>query len=200
MSNCASKVRTRQHRHQDTEALKTALDLLGRRFWPVPIYPPGVRLGKRTTKGKEPIGEGWGAERWTEERLREAFRRFPTAGVGVCLGPNRGPHGSWLIDLEGDGPRAAKSRAILLGSEIIPTMGWSSARGSHVLFTCDGERLLQLLAAAGAREGTGIKSGVWKLDALPDLEIRVGGYHADGSAKQVQSVVPPTMQRRWNDV
>jgi hypothetical protein len=181
-------------------ALETALDLLDRGFWPVPIYPPGVRLGKRITKGKEPIGERWGAKRWTEKKLRDTFRRFPTAGVGICLGPGRGPDGSWLIDLEGDGPQAAESLAIFLGGETVHTIGWSSARGSHIVLTCDGERLLQLLAAARAKEGTGIKSGVWKLDALPDLEIRVGGYHADRSVKQVQSVVPPTAGRRWNDV
>ena len=50
-------------------ALDTALDLLGRGFWPVAIYPPGVKLPKRTTKGKEPIGENWGIERWDEKRL-----------------------------------------------------------------------------------------------------------------------------------
>jgi hypothetical protein len=180
-------------------ALSTALDLLRRGFWPVAIYPPGVKLGKRVTKGKEPIGKKWGAERWTEQRLRDTFRKYPTAGVGICFGPGRGPNGSWLIDLEGDGPQAAESLTILLGGEIIPTLGWSSTRGTHTVFTADGGRLLKLLAEAGGKEGTGIKSGVWHLDALPDLEIRIGGYHPDESVKQVQSVVPPTCGRRWND-
>ncbi len=186
-------------------ALETALDLLARGFWPVGIYPPGITLPgrKKPTNGKEPIGKEWGLDRWTEKRLRDAFRRYPTAGVGICFGPGRGPGGSWLIDLEGDGPRAAESLAILFGGEIVPTLSWSSARGQHHLFAADGKRLLERLAAAGGKEGTGIKSGVWHLEALPDLEIRIGGHHRDESVKQVQSVCPPTPgtdgePRRWN--
>jgi hypothetical protein len=107
-----------------------------------------------------------------------------------------------LIDLEGDGPQAGESLATLLGGESLSTLAWYATRGEHRVFTADGERLLRLLTAAGAKEGTGIKVGVWHLGALPDLEIRVGGYHADGSVKQVQSVVPPTpgtdgAPRRW---
>ncbi len=149
-------------------------------------------------------GKKWGLERWDEKRLRDALRKHPTARVAICLGPGRGSGGSWLIDLEGDGPKAAESLAIVLGGEILPTLSWSSIRGSHHVFTADGERLLKLLPASGAKEGTGIKSGVWHLEALPDLEIRVGGYKCDGSVKQVESVVPPSpgtdgKPRRWND-
>jgi hypothetical protein len=65
--------------------------------------------------------------------------------------------------------------------------------------------LLKLLAAAGAKEGSGTKVGVWHLEALPDLEFRVGGVKANGEVKQVQSVVPPTLgtdgqPRQWNAV
>src|SRR4051794_20052359 len=97
-------------------ALSTALDLLDRGFWPIAIYPPGIKLKgrKEPTKGKEPIGEAWGTERWTAKRLRDAFRKHPTAGVGICFGPGRGPGDSTLIDLEGDGPKAAESLATLL--------------------------------------------------------------------------------------
>jgi hypothetical protein len=185
-------------------AMETAIRLLERGFWPIAIYPPGIvpRGWDRPTKGKEPIGEAWGLERWSERRLRETFRRHPAAGVGICFGPGRGPGRSWLIDLEGDGPKALDSLAILLGGKIIPTLAWSSTRGEHRVFTADGEQLLRLLTAAGAKEGKGIKVGVWHLGAFPDLEIRVGGYHPDGSIKQVQSVVPPTpgsdgAPRRW---
>lgn len=183
-------------------ALSTALDLLGRGFWPVPIYPPGIKVKgwPEPTKGKEPIGKAWGAMRWNAGKLRDAFRQQPKAGVGICLGPGRGPDGSWLIDLEGDGPTAGESLVILLGGEIVPTLGWSSTRGSHHVFTADGKKLLELLAAAGAVEGKGHESGKFTLAGLPDLEFRIGGYTADGSIKQFQSVVPPTAGRRWNDV
>ena len=189
-----------------TTCLDTALELLiAHDLWPVAIYPPGVKLGDRMTKGKEPIGLKWGLAQWSERRIREAFRDYPTAGVGICLGPNRGPGGSWLIDIEGDGGLAETSCFRLMGGEVIATMSWSSVRGWHRVFRCDGERLLGSLARAGAQEGTGIKSGVWHLDILPDLEIRVGGYKDDGTVKQVQSVVPPTpgtdgTPRRWTHV
>src|SRR5262249_47913813 len=65
--------------------------------------------------------------------------------------------------------------------------------GDHTLFTADGDRLLSALSAAGAKEGTGTKAGVYHLDQLPGLEFRVGGYKPGGKVvKQVQSVVPPT--------
>ena len=140
---------------QPQSALETALDLLARGFWPVAIYPPGAtKPDGKLAKGKEPIGDAWGRERWDKKRLQAAFRKHPTAGVGPCLGPGRGPGGKWLIDLEGDGPQAAESLAILLGGEDVPTLGWSSTRGPHALFTADGERLLELLKAAGAVQGT----------------------------------------------
>ena len=163
--------------------LKAALALLSLGYWPVAIHP-----GQ-----KRPIGKDWGLERWTEDRLREAFARYPGAGVGICLGPRRAPGGGWLIDVESDGPQAPLSFLQLMGGEEVDTIAWTSARGEHNLFTADGERLLRLLAAAGAREGTGINSGVWKLPELAGLELRIGGFKADGIVKQVQSVCPPTV-------
>lgn len=173
-------------------ALKTALSLLKASFWPIAIYPAGIELDGRVTSGKEPIGKKWGLEPWTGDKLRATFDRYPNAGVGILFGPGRAPGGGWLIDLEGDGPAAEESKAKLLGGEIPDSPAWSSRRGSHQIFVADGERLLTLLASAGAKEGRGAKVGVWHLAELPDLEIRVGGFKPDGTVKQVQSVVPPT--------
>jgi hypothetical protein len=189
--------------------LDTALELLRRGHWPVSIYPAGVTIetsrGPKVTKGKEPMGgKGWGLRRWDEAKLRREFTRHSQAGVGVCLGPGRAPGGGWLIDLEGDGPEAEASICILLDGECIETMGWASLRGAHNLCEADGERLLELLGRAGAKEGHGLKAGVWHLPELPDLEWRIGGYKPDGTVKQAQSVVPPTQgtdgwARRWNE-
>lgn len=190
--------------------LEAALDLHARGFWPVTIHAKGATIrmkdGDKIATGKEPIGKAWGAERWTEERLRQVFRDNPGAGVGVCLGPYRGPECRWLIDPEGDGPQAAESLARLLGGEVA-TLGWGATRGSHNLFvvdTPDGERLLALLveAKAEALKGEG-KTGVWKLAELPDLEFRIGGFKPDQTVKQCQSVVPPTIgsdgkPREWS--
>ena len=173
-------------------------------------YPKGYistqRDGSKTTEdGKRPIGKAWGADRWPVVKLRSEASRIKGAGVGVCLGPGRGPSGGWQIDLEGDGPEAGDSLDAVLGGECVETKGWGSTRGSHNLFIADGDRLLGLLSAAGAKEGTGLKAGVWHLEELPGLEWRVGGLKDDGTRKQVQSVVPPTIgdngqPREWNGV
>lgn len=186
-------------------ALDTALVLLDRGFWPVAIYPAGYVLGEKKKTGKEPFGNAWGIDRWTPDRIRDAFKILgPGTGVGVCLGPGRGPNGSWLIDLEGDGPEADESRAKLFGGESVRSMGWSSTRGGHQLFSADEGRLLKILPGLKSFETKEPnKPGVYHLPNLPGLELRFGGYHEDGAVKQLQSVVPPTpgtdgRARSWN--
>jgi len=189
--------------------LTAALDLNARGFWSIAIHPKNAviknREGReRIASGKEPIGAAWGADRWSYDKLHQRFRTNPGAGVGVCLGPGRAPRGEWLIDLEGDGENAGESLYALLRGKEVATAGWSSTRGGHNLFTADGERLLALLAKcrAEALKGEG-KVGVLKLAELPDLELRIGGYHPNGNVKQTQSVVPPTVgtdgkPRKWS--
>jgi hypothetical protein len=182
---------------QDPPVLEAALEMLALGFWPIAIYPAGETIrtigGDKITIGKEPIGREWGLIRRDELWLRRAFRSYPGAGAGICFGPGRAPGGEWFAELEGDGPQAAESLLILMGGEELTTVGWLSTRGGHNGFTVDGDRLLTLLAAAGAKEEKGIgKAGVWKLAELPDLEWRIGGHKPDGTVKQVQSVIPPT--------
>ena len=74
------------------------------------IYAKGetyrTRNGEKTSEGKNPVGLAWGAEQWDEKKLRRELARHPDRGIGICFGPGRAPDGSWLIDLEGDGPRS----------------------------------------------------------------------------------------------
>lgn len=169
-----------------------ATALLAKGFWPVPIYPPGIERPSGVTTGKEPMGAGWGLDRLTVDTINVRLNRHKDARIGICLGPDRGPGGAWIADLEGDGDQAGESLALLLGGELAETMSWSSARGMHHVFAVDGERLLELLTQAGATEGNGSASGVFKLEALPGLEIRIGGHKEDGTPKQLQSLVPPS--------
>ena len=186
----------------------TAVGMLAAGLWPIPIYPPGVTLPdrKKPTEGKEPIGKAWGAERNTIDKLAATFKKYPRAGVGVALGPGRGPGGVWLLDVEGDGPEAAESRLRLFGGEVIDTFGWSSARGDgHQLLIAEADRLAELLPGLAGLEGTGFKKGAYHLPGFPDLEIRPGGIKPDGTVKQLQSVFPPTVgtdgkPRQWNGV
>jgi P4 family phage/plasmid primase-like protien len=167
----------------EPKALRDGLSLLKLGFWVVAIHP----------RTKRPIGKAWGLTRWDEQRLRSAFERYPDAGIGICLGPGRAPGSGGLADIEGDGDRAEESLAKLLGGELPDTAIWSSRRGKHTLFIVDVDRLQRALAAAGAVEGTDEKGkGAWHLPEFPGLEFRIGGFKADGTIKQVQSVVPPT--------
>jgi hypothetical protein len=141
----------------------------------VSLWPVAIRPGE-----KAPIGESWGTTRPTERSIRETFKRFPKAGVGLLLGPKAG-----IIDIECDGPEGEDSLAKLMGGEIVMTLGWSSARGPHHVFRYD-DRL--------ARYG----KSVIKLPELPGLEIGIGG-----NGKQLQSNCPPSMgsdgrPREWN--
>jgi len=185
----------------------TAVRMLASGLWPVPIYPPGVKLRGRDklTEGKEPIGKAWGAVRNTVDTLAATFRNYPGAGVGVALGPGRGSGGAWLIDVEGDGPEAEESRVRLFGGEVVNTLGWGSARGGHMLLIADPARVAELLAPLKGLEGKGLKTGVYHLPGFPGLEIRFGGSKPDGAVKQLQSVFPPTVgtddkPRQWNGV
>jgi putative DNA primase/helicase len=181
-----------------TSTLQGALELYKLGYWPIAIRAIGETIGDRApSRGKDPIGKAWGVDRWSESKLRQELAGKPARGIGICFGPGRGPNGEWLIDLDGDGPKAAHSLAIVLGTDQeLVTPAWDSRRGGHIIFVVqesDGLRLLGLLGKAGAREGKGAGAGVWRLDdALPDLEWRIGGYKDDGAVKQVQSVVPPT--------
>ena len=156
----------------------TALGLLADGFWPT-VIDPGE---------KKPTYRRWGLDRLTEQHIRQKYRSSPQASVGLCLGPGRGPDGSWIIDLEGDGPGWQEALDKLLGGEQVETMGWSSTRGSHSIFVVDGDRLEPLLATLQA----GRLAGTYHIEDLPGLEIRTGGHKPDGTVKQVQSVCPPS--------
>lgn len=187
----------------DVESLRsataedTALALLRAGYHPTVIYPPS-----KDKEGKDPIGKAWGLDRPTEAEIRSKFRFKPDAGVGLCMGARKAPGGRWLADFEGDGPQAFDSLLKLVGGEVVETVGWSSARGEHRLFVV-GDDFLDAILAAGGIEGEGEKGkATYHLVELPDLEIRVGGFKKDGVAKQVQSVVPPTLRtdgepREW---
>ncbi len=160
-------------------ALETALDLLRLGLWPVPLYRLGdVMPNGGASKGKEPIGNGWGLKRPTPASLTAIYQRHPGAGVGIRLGPEGG-----VIDLEIDGPGGEESLAKLFGGEVVDTLGWKSRRGWHRLF-----RYEPRLDAIG-------KVKLTHRD-LPGLEIRAG------VGGQAQSACPPSMgedgqPRQW---
>jgi hypothetical protein len=161
------------------DALRTAIWLLDRGLWPVPISAPDD--ARSPNPGKAPIGKGWGQRRPGIEQLRAAYRWHRGAGIGLLLGP-RGK----VVDLEVDDPsRAAPELARIFPAGIPDTIGWSSARGEHRLFLWDA-RIPALATSTVVVLGDGA------------IELRLGG--AD---KQLAAVCPPTVgtdgkPRAWN--
>lgn len=164
-------------------ALATALELLARGLWPIPITAPDAKGA--VSAGKQPIGLEWGRERHTEESLRRVYAAHPRAGVGLKLGPQGG-----VVDLDVDNPeQAGPVLERIFGKDLPATLGWSSTRGCHLLFRWD-DRLARY-GKAIVKEGT----------HYPGLEIRLGWSAED---RQYQSVVPPSIgtdgtPRAWNE-
>ena len=190
--------------------LEAALDLLRRGFKPLILYPKGFPRGETVTVGKEPLGKNWGRGPFDESRIikdAEFFtRRKCGFGIGICLGPGMAPDGGWLCDIEEDGPGARSSMYQLLGSANIETMGWSSARGDHRLFTVDPQQVRARLPEQHDDDPAHSPlGGGFQTRLLPGLEIRLGGVKPDGSLQRLYSAVPPTpgtdgTPRRWNGV
>jgi len=157
-------------------SLETALELLRLGLWPVVLHPLGSTIqtaeGPKISKGKEPIGQAWGETQPTEQSLRETFRAYPGAGVGLKLGPDGN-----VFDIEVDGPEGTDSLMKLMGKENAATIGWKSRRGPHLLFAWD-ERITEAVNG----------KSIVKLPDFPGLEFRIGG-----NGKQIQSACPPTL-------
>lgn len=166
----------------ETPSLKTALSLLNKGLWPVPIHAPSDPV---SDPGKQPIGYAWGACKPTEDTLRAIWKENPGAGVGLKLGFDGG-----VIDIEVDDREIGdESLARLLGTEMIDTMGWESRRGCHLLFRWD-DRLSSYAVDTGVLKNRG-------LPGFPGVELRIGAI--PGTPRQTQSVVPPSPKTQKND-
>ena len=102
----------------------------------------------------------------------------------------RGPAGSWLVDLEMDGPKgnASYRRSWVPGISRYTRLVVKPEVHTE-LFSVDDARLRNGLAAAGAREGKGHDSGVYHLDALPrprNSRRRIQARRDDGQTDSIR--------------
>ncbi len=174
--------------------LGTALWALDSSLWPVAVHPFDAKVN---SPGKAPIGQGWGKDRPDAASIRATFRRHPKANVGLKLGAEGG-----VIDIDVDQPQHADATlARMFPDGIPPTKGWANADGKfHLLFLWDDR-----LAGYGKSIIKGVVGPGGEITGNPNylgLEIRIGA--APGSAKQFQTVIPPSLMvngvaRRWND-
>jgi hypothetical protein len=121
-------------------AVQTAVQLHRRGLRPVPVWgitPEGkCACGNAdcSAQGKHPVGKGWQNAKFdSEDDVRNAFAGVGSdhLNVGVKFGLQQ--DGSWLLDVEADSPAAQKfmEESGLLD---IPTVQWTSARGTHTLW------------------------------------------------------------------
>lgn len=116
------------------------------------------------SRGKHPRGNNWQRSATADsDKVISRWEKYPTANVGVLLGPESG-----LIDVEYDTEEGRRTAERVLGECYTAT--YRSARSTHRWFRWN-ERL----------------PNVQKLE-LKGLEIRIGG---DG--KGAQSVAPPSV-------
>ena len=160
----------------DPPVLVEALRLLALDLWPVPISPHDADPEIFGAPGKQPMNlaggkDRWGVERPTAAKLVALYRKHPTAGVGLLLGPQGG-----VVDLEVDEPDTGPATFDeILAGEIIPTMSWTSSRGPHRIFRWN-DRFAELGKAVVEHD-----------ERFPGLSLRLGG-----GKQQVQSVCPPS--------
>lgn len=163
------------------DALRTAIWLLDRGLWPVPVSPTNDT--RHSSPGKSPIGKAWGMRRPTVEQLRATYRWHRGAGIGLLLGP-RGK----VVDLEvDDESKAAPVLARIFPAGVPETLGWRSARGKHHLFLWH-DRIREHPLPAVVDLGDGA------------VELRLGGH-----GKRIAAVCPPSIAadgkaREWNGV
>jgi len=177
-------------------ALKTALALQSSGLKAVPIHPVGAKIGTtddgqpRYATGKEPIGQGWGKVRHTDETLRALWTMHPTAGVGIKLGKIGG-----VIDLDVDNPiTGEQTLRDMFGHDQPYTIGWDNSDGKRHLLLAWDDRLAEFGKTIINRGGVGPET--------PGVEIRIGSANQEAD-KQFQTVCPPTPTlkgeaRRWN--
>jgi putative DNA primase/helicase len=144
---------------------------------------------------KKVVYPEWGKHRLDEAQVREKFRAKPRSNVGLVIGPDKGPSGEWIVDIEGDGAEAEESRAKLLG-DAPPTLSWESQRGVHqVYYVADPDRMNAI-----AKRPEFVNTGIWKVPGLlPGLELRIGRGDL-----QYQGAIPPSVNgegipRSWID-
>ncbi|MHB1210346.1 MAG: bifunctional DNA primase/polymerase [Acidimicrobiales bacterium] len=204
----------------DPPALIAALAMLKQGLRPVPLKIAGLLKKKgedgnpdELTNGKEPHGNDWGSVRHTETSLRDYYRKYPGAGVGILLGANPDPTDPsvelGVIDLEIDDPElAAPVLGRIFGEAGIPgTLGFGSNRGGHYLFRFDArlakylQRVIKGYIEETEGEGGEITSKVKGNPNYVGVEFRIGTIDINKPA-QLQSVIPPTLKedgtpREW---
>jgi hypothetical protein len=188
-ADIAVKQSTRFDNLNDPDSAETAQILQRRGFWIVPVRPDS----------KVPIGKDWGKERRSAAELPASFAAEPDAGLAIVRGPNHGPRGEWLLDIEvddapGEPQQGEESLRALFDDEPTETMSWVSRRGRHRLYVVRNQ--------VAAIWGDPLKGH--RIPEYANVEFLVGGYNAAGAVKQENSTCPPTttdgFRRYWLNI
>lgn len=129
--------------------LEAALHYLARGWCPIPLCPPdhvgaGKGHGKRCDHpGKAPLIAEWTsfAKLPTEDRVREWWRHWPTANVGIVMGRVSG-----MVGLDVDGEAGEQELLTILAEIGLPsTLEFrTSGGGRRLLFGVEAERAVRI--------------------------------------------------------
>jgi putative DNA primase/helicase len=138
---------------ETTGTLAAAL-AYAKRGWPV--FPC---RGKQPAIGKKKGGQGYKDATTDPDRIREWWRRFPNANIGIATGS---PSGFWVLDIDPDkgGTNSLAELCARYGPLPESAIQITGSGGQHILFRFNGE---------------GIRNRV--ADIAPGLDTRAtGGY------------------------
>jgi hypothetical protein len=109
-------------------SFQAALDYLDRRWSVLPLLPPNA---KDARAGKRPLCEWkrYQAQLPREEEIKDWWKRWPDANVGVVLG-----HVSALVGIDIDGPEGEAKLQELSQGDLPPTLEFTTGKGRRLLY------------------------------------------------------------------
>jgi hypothetical protein len=161
--------------------LEAALRYLALGWSVIPLCPPDhVGVGKEhgrncKSKGKAPLVP-WAAfqKRYaTEDEVREWWKHWPNANVGVVLGTISG-----MIGLDIDGPAGEAALASLAGNELPQTLEFvTPGGGRRLLYLCSDETEIRPFQLSGGNKQEVRLLGDGSQTVAPPSRHVSGGYY-----------------------
>ncbi len=159
--------------------LEAAIAYLRLGWCPIPLCPPdhvGMRKHHCDSPGKRPLIDSWSSlpERPTEARLRDWWKTWPNANVGIVMGKISG-----MVGLDIDGLYGEEEFAkALTGRVALSTLVFSTpGGGKRLLFAASGEQEIRIAIRSHAAGEEFRLLGEGSQTVAPPSRHSRGGYY-----------------------